>query len=43
MSEIEMGECTSEEYGPYHFWEVDGPNTVTCNECPAEGRIIRVE
>jgi len=38
-----MSECDSPEYGPYHFWELDGPNWVTCAECGAEGRIVEIE
>lgn len=27
--------------GPFHFWEVDGPNTVTCGACGADGVIVQ--
>jgi hypothetical protein len=37
-----LADCPHES-GPYHFWEVDGPFTVTCAECGAEGRITITE
>ena len=34
-----MADDCPEETGPFHFWEVDGPNWVMC-PCGAEGRIV---
>lgn len=31
-------ECPHDE-GPHHFWTCDGPFTVTCDNCGADGRI----
>jgi hypothetical protein len=35
-------ECPHED-GPYHFWTCDGPFTVTCDNCGADGRITVTE
>lgn len=35
-------ECPRED-GPFHFWTCDGPFTVTCDNCGADGRITVTE
>ena len=35
-------ECPHED-GPYHMWTCDGPFTVSCDNCGADGRITVTE
>lgn len=35
-------ECPDEDDGPFHVWTVDGPDTVCCENCDADGRIVEV-
>lgn len=35
-------ECPHDD-GPFHFWTCDGPFTVQCDNCGAEGRITVTE
>lgn len=38
--QVDDVECPHSE-GPFHFWECDGPFTVTCTNCDADGVIVQ--
>lgn len=40
--EYTVGPACPSEDGPYHWWMCDGPFTVTCENCHADGRITVV-
>jgi hypothetical protein len=34
-------DCPDPDEGPFHFWEVDGPNSVSCSNCWADGVVVQ--
>lgn len=38
--QVDDTECPHDE-GPFHFWTCDGPFTVSCDNCGADGVIVQ--